>query len=222
MSRLRCEKLLLPPLGSSAGPVVEVTFSLPAQQNAVVVGADAALCARLMAAFTLQAPVRGLLHILGHHAAPLKGADKHALRRRMGVCAQKIEWVHNISLLDNVMLPLRVAGVPGRTARDQAHELLRWLGLSSVTGLLPHQLSAHQERLAAVARACIHKPSLLLLDEPFQLLGDDAQHKIWHMVQALHAQGSAVVLFTRQRSWLKRLNWPTFELSPQGLQPHAR
>ncbi|MGH8048215.1 MAG: ABC transporter ATP-binding protein [Chthoniobacterales bacterium] len=103
-------------------------------------------------------------------ALPLHNAGDAALtdyrRHRLGIVFQFFNLLPAMTVVENVELPLLFAGTPRRTMRERSLAMLDLVGLSSRAGHFPHQLSGGEMQRAAIARAIVHEPALLLADEP--------------------------------------------------------
>ena len=90
--------------------------------------------------------------------------------RDVGIVFQQPLLLRWRSILDNVLLPAEILGLPMRAARDRARDLLRLVGLEGTEARWPHELSGGMQQRAANARALLHDPKLILMDEPFGAL----------------------------------------------------
>ena len=151
-----------------------------------------------------------LLAILGLLEQPtsgqylLQGADTHGLslaeraRRRnrtLGFVFQSFNLVSDLTIVDNVALPLRYrkGAKPSRAERtEKAMDLLRQVGIPQRAEHYPAQLSGGQQQRAAVARALIGEPALLLADEPTGNLDADSEDTVMQLLADCHAQGTTV------------------------------
>ena len=107
-------------------------------------------------------PSRGLVRMFGEDIATRSRDQLAALRRRIGVVFQDFRLLDHLSVLDNVALPVRAAGLSEEEALKHVGELLKWVGLGdSLHKRLP-QLSGGQQQRVAIARAVINRPRLLL------------------------------------------------------------
>lgn len=165
-------------------------------------GAGAGKSSLLAVAGLELAPQAGALTLLDA-AAPETEAEAAALRRRIGRAEQTPVFLDHLSLRENVALPLRLAGRPPADRRAQADELLDWLGLGDRAGDPPSALSGGERRRAALARAVIAGPELILADEPAADLDRAAAAQALEMLAALADHGAAVAIATRDPELLR-------------------
>ena len=116
--------------------------------------------------FLSMRPTRGLITQFGHDVATLSRDAVATLRRRIGIVFQDFRLLDHMTTYENVALPLRVMGRPEDSYRDEVVELLNWVGLGERMWALPPVLSGGEKQRAAIARAVIARPQLLLADEP--------------------------------------------------------
>ena len=132
----------------------------------------------------LDTPTRGELHVAG---IPLHRADDVALtefrRRRVGIVFQFFNLLPTMNLIENVAFPLVLDGMAWEEARGRAIELIARVGLRDRAEHFVHQLSGGEQQRTAFARALIHRPALLLADEP---TGNLDSHSAELIVRLLH------------------------------------
>ncbi len=154
----------------------------------------------------LDRPSEGTVLIEGR---PLmaRTSDQLAAYRRavIGFVFQSFNLVPHLTALENVALPLALAGVGLFERRRRAQELLEKVGLGKRTGHRPTELSGGERQRVAIARALANSPKLLLCDEPTGNLDSRTAEEIMGMLQALHEKdGATVVLVTHDRERAER------------------
>lgn len=194
--------------GASASATIEardVTFTYPGAHDAAVAGISLSVASgefvvligangtgkstilRLLAG--LLAPTRGTVAIAGQ---PVAGADA-----RVGLVFQEPRLLPWRSILENVAFPLELAGWPRDRREARAAEALRLVGLTSVDGDRPHRLSGGMRQRAAIARALVLDPAVLLLDEPFSALDALTRDRFNVQLQAIWREtGTTILLVT--------------------------
>ncbi|MDB5591621.1 ATP-binding cassette domain-containing protein [Enterovirga sp.] len=141
-------------------------------------------------------PTRGLMRLFGADAGRLAGPALTATRRRMGVVFQDFRLLDHLTLYQNVALPLVVQGYEEATFRGEVLELLQWVGLDREAGTLPPTLSGGEKQRAAIARALIAKPQLILADEPTGNVDPAMARRLLHLFVELNRFGTSVVIAT--------------------------
>jgi len=136
-------------------------------------------------------------------------------RRTVGIVFQAFNLVPGLSALDNVQVPLWAAGVPGRTARRRAAELLERVGLGDRVGHRPSGLSGGQQQRVAIARALAHDPPLVLADEPTAHLDYIQVDRVLRLLRELAEPGRVVVVATHDERLLPLAD-RVVELSPRA------
>ena len=145
--------------------------------------------------FTLK-PTRGLISLFGRDAGALDKDAITGLRRRIGVVFQDFRLLPHLTTYENVALPLRVQGREEASYRGEVVELLGWVGLGERMHALPAILSGGEKQRAAIARALIVRPELLLADEPTGNVDPTLARRLLRLFIELHKSGTSVVIAT--------------------------
>lgn len=169
-------------------------------------GAGKSSLLRLM--YLAQRPTRGKVKLFGTDLATAKRYQLPALRRRVGVVFQDFRLLDHLSALDNVALPLRVAGAPEQDVQKFVPDLLAWVGLKDHLDSKPPTLSGGQQQRVAIARAVISRPELLLADEPTGNVDDQIAMRLIHLFEELNKLGTTVVVATHNANLVGRLSHP--------------
>jgi cell division transport system ATP-binding protein len=157
------------------------------------------------------APTWGKLTLFGQETSTLTLPQKIRLRQDMGIVFQEFKLLNHLTVIENVALPLRIRGLDGFKSRDQAKELLKWVGVDCPDASL-QSLSGGEKQRVAIARAVISRPKLLLADEPTGNVDDQSALKLFHLFEELHKIGTTVVLATHNKDLLQQFPHPVFHL----------
>jgi cell division transport system ATP-binding protein len=134
------------------------------------------------------------------------------IRRRIGVVFQEFRLLDHLSTYDNVALPLRVAGKPEAAYRRDVMDLLDWVGLAQKSSSLPPVLSGGEKQRAAIARAVIAKPQLLLADEPTGNVDPVLAKRLLHLFLELNRLGTTMLIATHDRGLVRQAERPVMHL----------
>ncbi len=146
--------------------------------------------------FLALKPTRGLITVFGRDTATLPKADLPALRRRIGVVYQDFRLLDHLTTFENVALPLRVLGREESSYRADVVELLKWVGLGDRMHAYPPVLSGGEKQRAAIARALIGQPEILLADEPTGNVDPPLAKRLLRLFTELNRLGTSVVIAT--------------------------
>ncbi len=183
---------------SAVTAVADVSFEIEAGSFVTIVGASGSGKSTLLNMLgTLDRPDQGKVIVDG---TDLYALDDNALTRfrrdRIGFVFQFFHLLPTLSALENVMLPVELAGRGGKQAREKAAGLLKRVGLEARAGHRPDQLSGGEMQRVAIARALMMDPPLLLADEPTGNLDSKTGKSILDLLQALVDEQRTVVLVT--------------------------
>jgi len=157
-------------------------------------------------------PTRGQLYILGQDAARINPSRRANLRRRIGIVFQDFRLLDHLTTWENVALPLRVTGKRISDYREDVTDLLQWVGLGDRMYSFPHVLSGGEKQRAAIARAVINKPELLLADEPTGNVDPQMARRLLRLFIELNRLGTSVVIATHDHQLMRQTKAPRLEL----------
>lgn len=149
------------------------------------------------------APSGGAITLFGRNLAQISRDEQAVLRRRMGVVHQDCQFLDHLNVTQNVALPLVVAGGDlDEKARDIS-DLIDWVGLGAQAGSLPPELSGGERQRAALARAVIMSPEVLIADEPTGNLDWDMSLRLLRLLGELNRMGTAVLVATHDLNLIR-------------------
>jgi cell division transport system ATP-binding protein len=202
------------------GPEVlrDITLSLnPGSFHFLTGGSGAGKSSLLRLMYLAQLPTRGRLTIFGNSIATTPRTELPAMRRRIGVVFQDFRLLDHLSALDNVALPLRLAGKDEQQIRADVVELLTWVGLGEHLNAKPLTMSGGQKQRVAIARAVITRPKLLLADEPTGNVDDQIALRLLYLFEELYKMGTTVVIATHNAGLVARFGHPELRLEGGAL-----
>lgn len=183
--------------GMGAEILKDISFEIGPQSFQFLTGPSGAGKTTLLRLILLALkPTRGLISMFGQDASLLDKDAITSLRRRIGVVFQDFRLLDHLSTYENVALPLRVQGRDESSYRAEVIELLRWVGLGERMHVLPAILSGGEKQRAAIARALIVRPELLLADEPTGNVDPSLARRLLRLFTELHKSGTSVVIAT--------------------------
>ncbi len=128
-------------------------------------------------------------------------------RERVGFVFQFFNLIPTLTVLENLLLPLELNGTEGPPARARAEALLRAVGLEDRADAAPDRLSGGEQQRVAVARAIVHRPALVLADEPTGNLDEDTGRIVIGVLEELvRAEGATLVVVTHARTLARRMD----------------
>ncbi|MCW5696227.1 MAG: cell division ATP-binding protein FtsE [Bauldia sp.] len=205
------------------GPEVlrDLSFSLVPHSFQYLTGPSGAGKSSLLRLLFLSLrPSRGLIHVFGRDAATLAPTDLPKLRRRMGVVFQDFRLLDHLTTYENVGLPLRVLGRRETHYRADVMELLHWVGLGHRINAYPPVLSGGEKQRAAIARALIGHPEILLADEPTGNVDPPLARRLLRLFTELNRLGTSVVIATHDTELMNQFPARTMVLEDGRLQIH--
>lgn len=156
--------------------------------------------------------LRGDIHIFGEDVRHLPRDRMPALRRKIGMVFQDYQLLDHLTIGENVALPLKVGGERPEQTQHKVQELLEWVGLGRHADDYPPTLSGGMKQRAAIARAVINNPLVLLADEPTGNLDPALSLKFMYLFQALNKMGTTVLFATHDENLISMFDYPVLRL----------
>jgi cell division transport system ATP-binding protein len=206
------------------GPEIlrDVTFHvLPGSFHFLTGPSGAGKTTLLRLLFMSLRPSRGLMFIFGENVAELSPGQRAGLRRRIGIVFQDFRLLEHLTTWENVALPLRVMGKREADYRDDVTDLLHWVGLGERMNAYPEILSGGEKQRAAIARAVIARPELLLADEPTCNVDPAIGNRLLRLFVELNRLGTSVIIATHDYALMEQLDAPRLALHDGQLQVRA-
>lgn len=184
----------------------EVSFEIETGEMVFITGhsgAGKSTLFRLLAA--IERPTSGSIVVNGQNLATLRKSAIPYLRRNFGLIFQDQKLLFDRSVLDNVLLPLAIVGLPAIDAVRRARAALDKVGLLERERAYPIALSGGEQQRLAIARAVVNRPAILLADEPTTNLDSESAADILEIFRAFHQVGVTIVIATHDPQWMARL-----------------
>ena len=165
-------------------------------------GAGKSTLLKMIAA--MERPSGGQVLVNGQNIGKLPRASVPFLRRNLGLIFQQQRLLNDRSILANTMLPLLVAGAARSEAEQRARAALDKVGLAERADDRPLELSGGEQQRAAIARAIVNRPQIILADEPTANLDRASADKVLDALHAFHAAGVTCLISTHDEQVLDR------------------
>lgn len=148
-------------------------------------------------------PTAGHVRLFGADVRGLGRDDIALVRRRVGVVHQDVQFLDHVSVADNINLPLAVSGRPFGTDSEDLAELMSWVGLTDRMQALPPELSGGERQRAALARAVIMSPDVVMADEPTGNIDWEMSQRLLRLLVELNRMGKTVLIATHDLSLIR-------------------
>ena len=157
-------------------------------------------------------PTRGNLHMFSEDVSRVSAQKRAQLRRRIGIVFQDFRLLDHLTVWENVALPLQVVGKRPSEYREDVTDLLQWVGLGDRMYANPSVLSGGEKQRAAIARAVIGKPEVLLADEPTGNVDPQMARRLLRLFVELNRLGTSVVIATHDHQLMRQFKAPRIEV----------
>ena len=168
--------------------------------------------------FLSQSPTRGQINLFSQDVSRVEASQRAQLRRRIGIVFQDFRLLDHLTTWQNVALPLRVVGKRESDYKEDVTDLLQWVGLGERMDHFPSVLSGGEKQRAAIARAVIGKPELLLADEPTGNVDPQMARRLLRLFIELNRLGTSVVIATHDHQLMRQFRAPRLELHDGHVQ----
>lgn len=148
-------------------------------------------------------PTAGRVSIMDRDIREMTRDDIAMARRRIGVVHQDCQFLDHLSVAENIALPLAVSGIAGGSEQANLAELMAWVGLTDRANALPPELSGGERQRAALARAVIMSPDVILADEPTGNVDWEMSQRLLRLLIELNRMGKTVMIATHDLSLIR-------------------
>ncbi|NQY21534.1 MAG: ABC transporter ATP-binding protein [Campylobacteraceae bacterium] len=176
------------------------SFTIKEKEFVFIGGTSGSGKSTLLKSFYGDIPLKhGSLLIDGKQVNSISNKSLRSLRKDIGIIFQDYKLINEISIEENIMIPLKINGYSNDISRNQALKLLSHVKLSHRKGFKPNELSGGEQQRVAVARALAHNPKIIIADEPTGNLDDSSAQIVWNLLKGANEQlGITVVVVTHR------------------------
>lgn len=157
-------------------------------------------------------PSTGLVSILDTPTNHARRSTLCKLKQRIGMVYQDFRLIPNLTVFDNIALPLRLQKSDEETIQRWAMHILTWMGLEHKRYVYPKYLSGGEQQRISIARAVIHRPDLLLADEPTNALDDYQVKRLMDLFYDLNDLGCTIIIATHNDALIRQFPAPRLKL----------
>jgi cell division transport system ATP-binding protein len=191
----------------------DVSFSIAKGEFVILAGPSGAGKSTLLRLlYRAERATEGEVKVLGEAVAELRRSEVAALRRSVGIVFQDAKLLPGRTVFENIAFVLRATGVARGAIPPRVFDALRAVGISARAQSLPAQLSQGEAQRAALARAIVRQPALLIADEPTANVDDAMAMELVGVLKDIWAGGTTVMLATHQARLAQGLKQRTLVL----------
>jgi cell division transport system ATP-binding protein len=160
---------------------------------------------------------KGQIMVDGYDVTKFNRRALQEYRRKLGIVFQDYKLLSKKTAYENVAFAMEACGYSDHQIKSRVEELLEKVGLGDARHHFPHMLSGGERQRVAIARALIHKPRLLIADEPTGNLDKKTAAEIVDLFHKLHVEGATVIFATHNEELLKQVQQPMVKIEGGGL-----
>ncbi|MDL1963621.1 MAG: cell division ATP-binding protein FtsE [Deltaproteobacteria bacterium] len=185
--------------------LVDITLNVSKNEFIFISGPSGAGKSTLLRLLYLGEPVsEGQILVDGMNLSRISGKKIHFLRRKFGIIFQDYKLIPTKTVFDNVALVLEASGKKRKFIEKKVRSVLRTVGIEQKINALPPSLSGGEQQRAAVARAVVGIPRIILADEPTGSLDSDSADIILNLLKNFHAHGGTVIVATHDKELIRK------------------
>jgi cell division transport system ATP-binding protein len=167
-------------------------------------------------------PSKGNILFLGQKMNDIQKKDLYKIKRQIGFVFQDFRLLPHLTTYENVALPLRIQNKNEKDYKKDVVELLSWVNLEHCIHSYPNYLSGGEQQRAAIARAVISSPKIILADEPTGNVDQTNSSKILTLFQEMNKLGTTIIIATHDEKLLSEINAPIIEIIDQKININNR
>lgn len=192
--------------GQQVQALKDISFEVESGEYVAIMGESGSGKSTLLNLLaTLDKPTSGQILLKGNDLSQIKEKDAAAFRRdHLGFVFQDFNLLDNLSIKDNILLPLVLSRMPLGQMEQRLLPLAKKLGIEGLLEKFPYELSGGQKQRTAVARAVITQPELLLADEPTGALDSKTSEQLLQIFQQINNTGQTIVMVTHSQAAASR------------------
>ena len=184
--------------------VSDITLSIEEGDMIFLVGPSGAGKSTLLKLIAgIERPSAGVLQVSGQDMRKLNRSTLPFLRRKLGLILQQHRLLNDRTVLANVMMPLIITGAANKEAEERAQVALAKVGLAEKADAFPLTLSGGEQQRVSIARAIVHRPRIILADEPTANLDRESGRLVLNMLQVFNDAGVTCVISTHDERLLE-------------------
>ncbi|MEM7370140.1 MAG: ATP-binding cassette domain-containing protein [Bacteroidota bacterium] len=201
----------------------DISFQLDKGEFVYLVGRTGVGKSSLLKLIYADLPVdAGIVSVAGYQVSKLSRTEIPFLRRKLGIVFQDYQLLPDRSIYQNLQFALKATGwKKAAEIKRRISEVLLQVGLTGKANSFPHQLSGGEKQRAAIARALLNEPHLLIADEPTGNLDPETSQYIMELLMKIHHAGTAILMATHEYHLIKQFPSRVLELADATITNHA-
>ena len=190
--------------GQGGFALEDISFHVPKGNFVFITGPSGAGKTTLLSLlYGAEAAEKGQVFIAGRNITRIRRRDLPHLRRGIGVVFQDFKLISRRTVFENIEFCQRAIGVPPRETRRRVYAVLKLVDLAAKRDLYPRFLSGGEQQRAAIARALVNRPPLLVADEPTGNLDDLMAREVMDLFRTVNQMGTTVVVATHNKGLIE-------------------